>query len=148
MITVYGIKNCDTCRKALKWLDAENIEHEFHDFRADGLGEKTLSAWIKGVGWETLLNRRGTTWRKLPEVDRDTLTPDSAAVVALPLVPRLHIVGAFVILFMIPFTRLAHFLVAPLNYLVRPYQQVIWNWDRKKIRDPETAWSKARPSNN
>ncbi len=78
MITVYGIKNCDTCRKALKWLDAEDIEHKFHNFRADGLDEKTLSAWIKGVGWETLLNRRGTTWRKLPEADREGLTPDSA----------------------------------------------------------------------
>ena len=78
MITVYGIKNCDTCRKALKWLKAENIEHKFHDFRAEGLDEKTLSTWIKGVGWETLLNRRGTTWRKLAEADREGLTPDSA----------------------------------------------------------------------
>ena len=77
-----------------------------------------------------------------------SMSPDSAAVVALPLVPRLHVVGAFVIVFMIPFTRLAHFLVAPLNYLVRPYQQVIWNWDRRTIRDPETAWSSARPKNN
>ncbi len=83
MITVYGIKNCDTCRKARKWLDAENIEHKFHDFRADGLDEKFLSAWIEAVSWETLLNRRDTTWRKLPEADRNGLTPDSAAALML-----------------------------------------------------------------
>jgi hypothetical protein len=51
-------------------------------------------------------------------------------------------------MFMIPFTRLAHFIVAPLHYIVRPYQQVIWNWDRKTIRDPGTAWSTTRPKNN
>ncbi len=74
-----------------------------------------------------------------------TLRPETAAVFALPWVIKLHIVGAFAILFMIPFTRLVHFLVAPLNYIVRPYQQVMWNWDRKAIRDPRTPWSKARP---
>ena len=73
------------------------------------------------------------------------LTPETGAVFALPWVIKLHIVGAFAILFMIPFTRLMHFLVAPLNYIVRPYQQVMWNWDRKAIRDPNTPWSKARP---
>ena len=79
MITVYGIKNCDTCRKARKWLDAQGIEHRYHDFRTDGLEEKPLSAWVAALGWETLLNRRGTTWRKLPEAERDGLTPASAA---------------------------------------------------------------------
>lgn len=74
-----------------------------------------------------------------------TLTPETAAVFALPWVIKLHIVGAFAILFMIPFTRLVHFLVAPLNYIVRPYQLVMWNWDRKVIRDPSAPWSKARP---
>ncbi|MDA0991892.1 MAG: ArsC family reductase [Verrucomicrobia bacterium] len=83
MITVYGIKNCDTCRKARKWLDAEGIEHRYHDFRADGLDETTLSAWVSAIGWETLLNRRGTTWRKLPEADRDGLTADNAAALML-----------------------------------------------------------------
>jgi len=83
LITLYGIKNCDTCRKALKWLDSENIAHKFHDFRADGLDEKNLSAWIAGIGWETLLNRRGTTWRNLPEADREGLTPDNAAALML-----------------------------------------------------------------
>ncbi len=79
MITIYGIKNCDTCRKALKWLKDEGIDHRFHDFRADGLDEKTVSGWVQEVGWETLLNRRGTTWRKLPEDDRDSVDEKSAA---------------------------------------------------------------------
>ncbi len=77
-----------------------------------------------------------------------TLSPETGAIFALPWVIKLHILGAFVIMFMIPFTRLAHFIVAPLHYIVRPYQQVIWNWDRKTIRDAGTAWSAARPKNN
>ncbi len=76
------------------------------------------------------------------------LAPETAAVFALPWAIKLHIVGAFVILFMVPFTRLVHFVVAPLHYIVRPYQLVLWNWDRKVIRDPSAPWSKARPSNN
>ena len=77
-----------------------------------------------------------------------TFSPETGAVFALPWVIKLHIVGAFAILFMVPFTRLVHFIVAPLDYLVRPYQQVIWNWDRKTVRDPGTPWSKARPQNS
>jgi nitrate reductase gamma subunit len=77
-----------------------------------------------------------------------TLTPETAAVFALPWVIKLHIVGAFAILFMVPFSRLVHFVVAPLHYIVRPYQQVLWNWDRKTIRDPSTPWSSTRPRNN
>ncbi len=68
-------------------------------------------------------------------------SPETGAVFALPWVIKLHIVGAYAILFMVPFTRLVHFIVAPLDYLVRPYQQVIWNWDRKVIRDPTVPWS-------
>ncbi len=71
MTTLYGIKNCDTVRKARKWLDAKDIEYRFHDMRSDGLDKKELSAWAKAVGWETLLNRRGTTWRQLPDSDKD-----------------------------------------------------------------------------
>lgn len=78
-VTVYGIRNCDTCRKALKWLEAEGIDHRFHDFRADGLDDRDLAKWINAVGWETLLNRRGTTWRKLPETDRDDVDRGKAA---------------------------------------------------------------------
>src|SRR3990172_3404883 len=76
------------------------------------------------------------------------LSPETGAVFALPWVIKLHVVGAFAVLFMVPFTRLVHFIVAPLDYLVRPYQQVIWNWDRKAILHPGTPWSKARPQNS
>ena len=65
MITVFGIKSCDTCRKALAWLKQENIGHSFHDLRADGIEDKRLEKWVKSVGWEVLLNRRSTTWRQL-----------------------------------------------------------------------------------
>ncbi len=77
-----------------------------------------------------------------------TLTPETEAVYALPWVIKLHIFGAFLLIFMVPFTRLAHIFVAPLHYITRPYQQVMWHWDRKAIRDPNTAWSAARPKNN
>ena len=76
------------------------------------------------------------------------LNPQIAAVVDLPGVVIGHIVMAFVILLLIPFSRLVHFLVAPFTYISRPYQQVMWNWDRKRIRDPNTPWSDARPKNN
>lgn len=68
---LYGIKNCDTVRKARKWLEAEGIEYRFHDFRVDGIDEKDLRNWVKTATWETLLNRRGTTWRQLPEADKE-----------------------------------------------------------------------------
>jgi len=70
MITVYGLKNCDTCRKALKWLQGEGMEHRFIDVRADGINGADMDRWLAAVSWETLLNRRGTTWRKLPETDK------------------------------------------------------------------------------
>ena len=76
------------------------------------------------------------------------LNPKIEAVSAMPWVIKLHIVGAFIIVLMIPFTRLAHFLVAPFHYLWRPYQVVMWYWDRKRIRRPETAWQPTRPFNN
>ena len=77
-----------------------------------------------------------------------TLRPETDAVFALPWVIKLHIVGAFAIILMVPFSRLVHFVVAPLHYIVRPYQLVLWNWDRKVIRDPSAPWSKARPHSN
>ena len=76
------------------------------------------------------------------------LNPQIEAVSAMPVVIKTHIVGAFVILGMIPFTRLVHFLVAPFHYIWRPYQQVIWYWDRKRVRDPLTPWTETRPRNN
>jgi nitrate reductase gamma subunit len=77
-----------------------------------------------------------------------TLAPETSAVFALPWPIKLHIVGAFALVLLVPFTRLVHALVAPLHYIWRPYQQVIWNWDRKAIRDPAAPWSRTRPLNN
>jgi len=76
------------------------------------------------------------------------LDPQIEAVVAMPLVIKAHIVGAFSILLIFPFTRLVHVLVAPFHYIWRPYQVVIWYWDRKRVRQASTEWSKARPRNN
>jgi len=74
MTIVYGIKNCDSVKRARRWLDEHGVDYRFHDFRADGLTKAQLKGWIAAVGWETLLNRRGTTWRKLPESERDGIT--------------------------------------------------------------------------
>ncbi|MBU1192658.1 MAG: ArsC family reductase [Gammaproteobacteria bacterium] len=67
---LFGIPNCDTVRKARKWLDEHGKTYQFHDFRKDGLSAKQLHHWCELLGWETLLNRRGTTWRRLPEAER------------------------------------------------------------------------------
>lgn len=77
-----------------------------------------------------------------------SFTPKIDAVSAMPWVIQTHIVGAFLIILLIPFTRLVHFLVAPFHYIYRPYQQVIWHWDRKTVRSEKTAWSIHRPKNN
>lgn len=83
MTTLYGIKNCDTVRKARKWLEANGVDFRFHDFRADGLAEDDLRAWARAVGWETLLNRRGTTWRRLPEEVREDVDEQKALALML-----------------------------------------------------------------
>lgn len=67
MIVVAGIKSCDTCRKALAWLESEGIQYRFNDLRTDGITEKQLRSWISDVSWEALLNRRSTTWRCLDD---------------------------------------------------------------------------------
>ncbi len=67
MTTLYGISNCDTIKKARKWLDSNAIEYRFHDYRKDGLELDWLENWCDELGWEALLNKRGTTWRKLPD---------------------------------------------------------------------------------
>ncbi len=77
-----------------------------------------------------------------------TLQPDIVAVSAFPWIVKLHIIGAYVIILMIPFSRLVHFLVVPFDYIWRPYQQVYWNWNRKLIRHSGTEWSEKRPKNN
>ena len=67
MITLYGIPNCNTVKKARDWLTANNIEFQFHNFKKDGLEQATLEQWVNSLGWEILLNKRGTTWRKLSD---------------------------------------------------------------------------------
>lgn len=83
MITVYGLKNCDTCRKALGWLKAEGIAHRFHDVRADGITQSDIARFAKAVGWEKLLNKASTTWRELSDREKDDLTgPRALALMA------------------------------------------------------------------
>lgn len=81
--TVYGIKSCDTCRKARQWLDARGIEYRAHDLRDDGVDIQTLERWVDRVGWEELLNTKSLTWRKIPEVDRAGMNRDRALSVML-----------------------------------------------------------------
>jgi Spx/MgsR family transcriptional regulator len=83
MITLYGIKNCDTVRKARRWLDDRRLEYRFHDLRADGLGPDLIDRWMQSLEWEQLVNRRGTTWRKLPEKQRAGLDAAKAREIML-----------------------------------------------------------------
>lgn len=76
---IYGIKNCDTMKKALAWLDAAGIAYEFHDYKKAGIDSDTLARWTKAVGYETLINKRGTTWRKLTPEQQD-IASDSVAI--------------------------------------------------------------------
>ena len=78
MITLYGISNCDTIKKARAWLSNNEIEYTFHDYRKQGLARDQLEAWADELGWESLLNRRGTTWRQLPESIRASVDRDQA----------------------------------------------------------------------
>ncbi|BAO44548.1 ArsC family reductase [Thiolapillus brandeum] len=78
MIQLYGIPNCDTMRKARKWLQDHGIEYQFHDYKKLGIDEPRLREWMAKVGWETLLNRRGMMWRKLSQEQRDTIDEASA----------------------------------------------------------------------
>ncbi len=73
-VTIYGIKNCDTMKRARDWLDKAGVQYAFHDYKTAGIDKAHLHKWSKAVGWETLLNRAGTTFRKLPDADKDGLT--------------------------------------------------------------------------
>lgn len=78
-ITLYGIPNCDTVKKARQWLDSNGTAYRFHDFRKDGLTEPEVKRWIDALGWETVLNRKGTTWRQLPEDVRNSVSDKNIA---------------------------------------------------------------------
>ena len=81
--TIYGIRNCDTMKKARAWLEAHGIEHDFHDYKVAGVERAKLEAWAKIVGWEVLLNRAGTTFRKLPDDQKQNLDEPKALALML-----------------------------------------------------------------
>ena len=76
--TLYGIRNCDTMKKAWTWLDTHGVAYAFHDYKKAGIDRPRLEGWVKQVGWETLLNRSGTTFRKLSDADRTGLDAEKA----------------------------------------------------------------------
>ena len=78
MITFYGLKSCDTCRKATKWLKDSGLEFRVVDVRADGVERSRIESWVDAVGWETVLNRRSTTWRGLGDADKEGIDADKA----------------------------------------------------------------------
>ena len=83
MTTLFGIKNCDSIKKARQWLTEHDIAYQFHDYRSDGLEQSLLQQWCKELGWEQLLNRRGTTWRKLPDTVKNAINEDTAIALML-----------------------------------------------------------------
>jgi len=77
-VTIYGIKNCDTMKKARAWLDQRGVAYAFHDYKASGIDKTKLEGWSRKAGWEALLNKAGTTFRKLPDKDKEGLTEKKA----------------------------------------------------------------------
>ena len=88
MITLYGIKNCDTVKKARRWLESNEVEYQFHDFRQDGLDIKQLTAWVENLGWESVVNKRSTTWRNLSDEEKE-ISSNAKAVKLLAANPTL-----------------------------------------------------------
>jgi arsenate reductase (glutaredoxin) len=82
-ITIYGIKNCDTMKKARAWLDSHDVTYSFHDYKTEGIERERLVRWVKEVGWEALLNRAGTTFRKLDDADKQALGETKAITLML-----------------------------------------------------------------
>jgi arsenate reductase len=81
--TIYGIKNCDTMKKARAWLDGHGVDYSFHDYKTEGIAKDKLKHWCDDLGWETLLNRAGTTFRKLPDSDKEDLNERKAIALML-----------------------------------------------------------------
>ncbi len=82
-VTIYGIKNCDTMKKARAWLDKNGVDYAFHDYKSAGIDRERLERWAKKVGWEILLNRAGTTFKKLPDKDKTGLSKTKAIALML-----------------------------------------------------------------
>jgi arsenate reductase len=83
MITLFGIKNCDTVKKARRWLDNHSIEYQFHDFRVDGITANQVNNWLDTAGIESLINKRSTTWKSLSETQKQMLSPENAVALIL-----------------------------------------------------------------
>ncbi len=83
MIEIYGIRNCQTMKKARQWLDERGVDYRFHDYKKTGLDRQTLERWEDAVGWETLLNRRGMMWRKVPQEVKDRIDRETALALML-----------------------------------------------------------------
>jgi arsenate reductase (glutaredoxin) len=81
--TLYGIRNCDTMKKAWTWLDQKGVAYDFHDYKKAGIDRATLEGWVRQLGWEPLLNRAGATFRKLPEADRQNIDEKKAIALML-----------------------------------------------------------------
>ncbi len=79
MTILYGIPNCDTVKRARDWLTNQGVAHEFHDFKKQGVPADHLAAWVQAAGWERILNRKGTTWRKLPEAQQASVVDAASA---------------------------------------------------------------------
>tara|TARA_R110002110_G_scaffold344421_1_gene554408 strand:+ start:351 stop:707 length:357 start_codon:yes stop_codon:yes gene_type:complete len=82
MITLYGISNCDTVKKARRWLELHEVEYRFHDLREDGINAEQVGGWLAELGWETLINKRSTSWKALPASTREAMD-DNAALAAI-----------------------------------------------------------------
>lgn len=82
-VHMYGIPNCDTIKKARKWLAEHDVVYTFHDYKKEGVDVGCLQAWCKQVGWEVLLNKRGTTWRKLPDIDKNNVDEAKAQILLI-----------------------------------------------------------------
>ena len=102
-VTIYGIKACDTMKKARDWLDGRGVAYGFHDYKAVGVSREALQGWARKVGWEVLLNRSGTTFRKLPDAEKTGLTeakrdrPDMLAQPSMIKRPVLDVDGALLV---------------------------------------------------
>lgn len=88
MLTLYGIKNCDSVKKARHWLEEHGVDYQFHDFRQDGLDKTLLDSWVEALGWEAIVNKRSTTWRNLSEKEK-TISSNAQATTLLLANPTL-----------------------------------------------------------
>ena len=83
MLTLFGIKQCDTVKKALKWLEQSGVAHTFHDIRKDGLDQQMIQRWVDALGWEVVVNKRSTTWRGLDDAVKESLSADNVVALLL-----------------------------------------------------------------